>query len=113
AEEVAQRAEVHLVLQAGAPGLQQQREVGEAAHGVEQPLATLPVEPQRHAVALIAARQQQRAAGVLAEAGAEEAGGLEATAQQRQQPLAVDEREQLLARRLRLHLVRQLDGERV
>jgi hypothetical protein len=81
AEQRAEATEVELVLQAGAPGLQQQREVGEVAHRVEQPLAALAIEPERHAVALVATRQQQRPAGVLAEAGAEEPRALQAPAQ--------------------------------
>src|SRR5581483_468720 len=68
AEQRPQRLEVHLVLQAGAPGLQEEREIRVAGDRLEQSLAALAIQPERHAMTLVAAWQEQRAAGVLAEA---------------------------------------------
>ncbi len=77
-----ERLEVELVGQAGAPRLEHEREVVELPHRVEQLLGALPRQPQRGAAAEPLAGQQQRDAGRLAEAGAEEPGALERRAQQ-------------------------------
>ena len=59
-------------LQALAVGLEDDREAGEVARDLEQALRLQPLLPERRALAGVGARDQQRAGGVLAEAGAEQ-----------------------------------------
>ena len=67
-----QRGQVEDVAQALAVGLEDDREAGEVARDLEQALRLQPLLPERRALAGVGARDQQRAGGVLAEAGAEQ-----------------------------------------
>ena len=72
AQQVGQGRQVEDVLQALAVGLEDDREAGEVAGDLEQALGLQPLLPERRALARVGARDQQRARGVLAEAGAEQ-----------------------------------------
>ena len=67
--------QVEHVAQALAVGLQHDRELAVALGHLQQRLRLQPLLPQRRALARPRAGQQQRAGGVLAEAGAEQRGG--------------------------------------
>src|SRR4029453_16285802 len=69
-----QRGQVEDVLQALAVGLEHDREGGVAARDLQERLRLQPLLPEGSALTGAAARDQQRAAGVLAEARAEERG---------------------------------------
>src|SRR6185312_14417359 len=73
-EQPLQRGQVEDVLQALAIGLEHDRERRVAPGDLQQRLRLQALLPQRRALARSAARDQQRAAGVLAEARAEERG---------------------------------------
>jgi hypothetical protein len=66
--------DVEHVAQALAVGLEHDRELRVAARDLQQRLRLQPLLPQRRAAAGVGARDQQRAAGVLAEARAEQRG---------------------------------------
>ena len=72
AQQVRQRGQVEHVAQALAVGLEDDREAGEVTRHLEQALRLQPLLPERRALAGVGARDQQRAGGVLAEAGAEQ-----------------------------------------
>ncbi len=72
AQQLVQARHVEHVAQALAVGLEHDRELRVALGDLEQRLALEPLLPQRRAAARVGARDQQRAAGVLAEAGAEQ-----------------------------------------
>ena len=74
AQQLGQRGQVEDVAQALAVGLEDDREAGEVAGDLEQALRLQPLLPERRALARVGARDQQRAGGVLAEAGAEQGG---------------------------------------
>ena len=71
-EDPAQRGQVEDVLQALAIGLEHDRERAVLARDLEEALRLQALLPERRALARPAARDQERARGVLAEAGAEE-----------------------------------------
>ena len=71
-QQVVQAREVEHVAQDLAVGLEHDRELRVAARDLEQRLRLQPLLPQRRAAPRVGARDQQRAAGVLAEAGAEQ-----------------------------------------
>ena len=71
-EQRPQRRQVEDVLEALAVGLEHDRERAVAARDLQQRLRLEPLLPERRALAGPAARDQERAGGVLAEAGAEE-----------------------------------------
>ena len=71
-EQALQRRQVEDVLEALPVGLEHDRERAVAARDLEQRLRLQPLLPERRALAGPAARDQQRAGGVLAEARAEE-----------------------------------------
>ena len=77
AQEVVEARDVEHVAEALAVGLQHDRELAVALGHLEQRLRLQPLLPQRRAAAGIGARDQQRAAGVLAEARAEQRGAAE------------------------------------
>ena len=66
-EELLQFAQVHVVLQAFAEGLDHDREIGVLARHLEQVAAAQPLEPERRPLADRQPRQQQRPRRVLAE----------------------------------------------
>ena len=66
--------QVEHVAQALAVGLEHDRELAVALGHLEQRLRLEPLLPERRAPAGVGAREQQRAGGVLAEAGAEQGG---------------------------------------
>jgi hypothetical protein len=72
-EPFTQRVELEGVVQALAPGLEDQGEVAKLRHHLQHLLGPLPVEPEGGAPLPARAGQQQCAAGGFAEAGAEEA----------------------------------------
>ena len=72
AQQLRQRGQVEDVPQALAVGLEDDREAGEVPGHLEQALRLQPLLPERRALAGVGARDQQRAGGVLAEAGAEQ-----------------------------------------
>ena len=72
AQQPLQAGHVEHVAQALAVGLEHDREVGVAPGDLEQALGLQPLLPQRRAPAGVGARDQQRAAGVLAKARAEQ-----------------------------------------
>ena len=72
AQQVLQAGHVEHVAQALAVGLEHDRELRVALGDLEQRLRLQPLLPQRRALARVGARDQQRAAGVLAEARAEQ-----------------------------------------
>ena len=72
AQQLGQRGQVEDVAQALAVGLEDDREAGEVPRHLEQALRLQPLLPERRALAGVGARDQQRARGVLAEAGAEQ-----------------------------------------
>ena len=74
AQQLRQRGQVEDVAQALAVGLEDDREAGMVAGDLEQALRLQPLLPERRALARVGARDQQRAGGVLAEAGAEQGG---------------------------------------
>ena len=74
AQQLLQAGQVEHVLQALAIGLEHDRELAVALRHLEQRLRLQPLLPQRRALAGVRARQEQRAGGVLAEAGAEQRG---------------------------------------
>ena len=71
-QDLGEGREVEHVLQALAVGLEDHREAGEVPRDFEQALGLQPLLPERRALAGVGARDQQRARGVLAEAGAEQ-----------------------------------------
>ena len=73
-EERSKRGQVEDVLKALAVGLEHDRERAVAPGDLEQRLRLEPLLPERRALTGAAARDQERAGGVLAEAGAEERG---------------------------------------
>ena len=73
-EQPLQRRQVEHVLEALAVGLEDDRERAVLARDLEEALRLQPLLPERRALARPPARDQQRAAGVLAEARAEERG---------------------------------------
>ena len=77
AQQLVQAGHVEHVAQALAVGLEHDRELAVALGHLEQRLALEPLLPQRRALAGVGARDQQRAAGVLAEAGAEQGAAAE------------------------------------
>ena len=79
---VAQAVQIEVVVQAAAPGLDENGEILVAAHGLDELLGAQTIEPQRHATLEALARQEQGAGGVLAEASPEEARRFELAAQQ-------------------------------
>ena len=97
-EALAQRVELEGVVQALAPGLEDQGEVAKLRHHLQHLLGSLPVEPEGGAPLPAGAGQQQGAAGGLAEAGAEEAGVLELLAQQLLDALGGNQREGVVGR---------------
>ena len=72
AEDLAERGQVEHVAQALAVGLEDDREAGEVPRHLEQALRLQPLLPERGALAGVGAGDEQRAGGVLAEAGAEQ-----------------------------------------
>ena len=74
AKQVRQRGQVEDVAQALAVGLEDDREARVLAGDLEQALCLQSLLPERRALARVGARDQQRAGGVLAEAGAEQGG---------------------------------------
>ena len=101
--------QVHVVLEAAPPRLEDDREVGVLADGGQQLLGALARQPERRAAAEPRARQQQGGAGGGAEAGAEEAGVLEPRAQQLLERLRAHQAQQLLA----VHLAGRREDEAV
>ena len=75
AQQLLEAGQVEHVAQALAVGLQHDRELAVALGHLQQRLRLQPLLPQRRALAGVGARQQQRAGGVLAEAGPVERGG--------------------------------------
>ena len=73
-EDALQRRQVEDVLQALAVGLEHDRERAVVARDLEQALGLQPLLPQRRALARAATRDQERAGGVLPEAGSEQGG---------------------------------------
>ena len=71
-QETAQRRKVEDVLEALAEGLEHDREIGIAARHLEQALGLEALLPERSPLARAAARDEEGAGSVLAEAGAEE-----------------------------------------
>jgi hypothetical protein len=71
AQQLGQRGQVEHVPQALAVGLEDDREARVVAGDLEQALGLQPLLPERRALARVGAWDQQRAGGVLAEAGAE------------------------------------------
>ncbi len=76
-QDLLEARDVEHVAQALPVGLEDDREVRVALGDLEERLALQPLLPQRRAPAGVRARDQQRAAGVLAEARAEQRGGAE------------------------------------
>ena len=74
AQQLLEAGQVEHVAQALAVGLEHDRELAVALGDLQQRLRLQPLLPQRRALAGIGAREQQRAGGVLAEAGAVERG---------------------------------------
>ena len=72
AQQLDEARHVEHVAQALAVGLEDDREVGVALGDLQQRLRLQPLLPQRRALARVSARDQQRTAGVLAEARAEQ-----------------------------------------
>ena len=72
AEDLAERRQVEDVAEDLAVGLERDREAREVAGDLEQRLRLQPLLPERGALAGVGARDQQRPAGRLAEAGAEQ-----------------------------------------
>ena len=71
-QDVGEGRKVEHVLEALAVGLEDHREAGEIARHFEQGLGLQPLLPERRAFAGVGAWDQERARGVLAEAGAEQ-----------------------------------------
>ena len=82
-----------------AVGLEHDRELRVAARDLQQRLRLQPLLPQRRAPARVGARDQQRAAGVLAEAGAEQGAAAELAHDEVLELVRLDQHE-LLAGRL-------------
>ena len=91
--ERARALEVEEVAEAGSPGLDDDREVLVGADGVEEFLGPEPGDPQGRALAREPAGKEQRAARVLAELRAEDAGALERAAYEAVEGLPVGEPE--------------------
>ena len=97
AEEVAQRAQVEVVGEQLAVGLEQDRERAVALGDGEQRLRPQPLLPQRRALARSPARDQEGARGALAEAGAEQRRAAELADDEVLEALRVD-RDELVGR---------------
>ncbi len=98
-QQLGEARQIEVVGQRGAPGLDHQREIGQARDAVEQLPGALAREPERGAAPEPLARQLQRGPGRLAEARSEETGRPQPFAQQRLQLRRVDQREQLAGAR--------------
>ena len=106
AQQLARRRNIELVLQAGAPRLEQNGEVLEARNRIEQLLRTQTAHPQRHALVEAPSGQKQRPLGAGAEAGAEKPRALQTLLQKGFEAGGRDHGEQFL----RFEIVRQEDA---
>ena len=109
-QEPLQRGQVEHVLQALAIGLEHDREGRVAARDLEERLRLKALLPERRALAGPAARDQQRAAGVFAEASAEERGVAELAGDELLNLVRVEQ--DVLGRRRRIR-VRKVDRDPV
>ena len=108
-QEFSEAVQIELVLETGAPGLEEHRKIFVRQNGIHQLLGSKPTHPQRHAFIEFVAGQQKGAPAAFSETSTEKTGLLEPAPQQRFHRSTGYQAEKLI----RTQLVRQNQGNAV
>ena len=95
-QELLETLQIELILQAGAPGLQENREISQRQDGIQKLLGLEAAHPQGHPFSPPAPLEKQRPSRAFPEPGPEKSRPLQAHSQQILHPSAFQKRKQLL-----------------